>query len=418
MNKNLILIFILILGMCNFLLSTSSDQPHIPHQIILKLPPTAEQGQLRKLLRIPGIQDISYHSSSGYFVANTTPDVHIEDLVRRMQDDLRIEGASLNYMARICSTEPQDTYFSEQYSLNNTGQSFGQDDQLTGTSGSDINAPEGWDYVTGSKSTLIAIIDTGVASQHEDLVGKVSGGYDFVDDSQDSSDVHGHGTLAASLAAANTNNDKGIAGVCWDCQILSVRVMDKNGFGSYLAINSGIRYAVDQGVRVINLSLGGVNPSFILEDACEYAYKNGVVLVAATGNTGSNVLYPAAYDDYCLAVGATDYDDKLASFSNYGPQVDVVAPGVAIMGAHFDPKKPDTLNGYYYNEGTSFAAPLVSGAAGLLISLKPNLTQDDILNLIKYTADDINQTEYPGVDPYMGYGRINLKILLGPFILE
>jgi thermitase len=199
---------------------------------------------------------------------------------------------------------------------------------------------------------------------------------------------------------------------------MPIKVTDGDGYGSYLAISYGMRYAVDNGARVINLSLGGRNSSFILEDACAYCYDNGAVMAASAGNTNTAVGYPAAYDEYCLAVAATDANDERTNWSNYGPQIDVAAPGYFVWGAYYSPDEPDNLNSYTWNSGTSFATPHVSGAAALVMSHKPHLTNTQIMALIKYTADDVNASQHPGIDDYLGYGRINIKTLLGPYELD
>jgi len=169
---------------------------------------------------------------------------------------------------------------------------------------------------------------------------------------------------------------------------------------------------------VLPLNRGPISDSFILKDACRYAYERGCILVAATGNTTSDVLFPARYNDYCIAVGASDANDNIALFSNFGPSVDVVAPGVDIFGALYSPATPGDLKLYGWGSGTSYAAPQVAGAVALLVAYKPFLTNSQIMILLKYTADDVNFSSYPGIDDYMGFGRINLETLLGPYLLD
>lgn len=286
---------------------------------------------------------------------------------------------------------------------------------MQGISGSDIDAPQGWEWTTGGEGVVVAVIDTGVAGDHEDLVGKVIPGYNFVADNDNAYDDNGHGTFVSSIVAANTNNGLGIAGVSWNSKIMPIKAMNSAGKGSYLAIAAGIRFAADHGAHIINLSIGGANPSFILEDASQYAFEKGCVIVASGGNHFGAVLYPAAYDDYCLAVAATDYRDERVQFSNFGPQIDVAAPGLDIIGAEFSPRRPDQLDQYSWDSGTSYATPIVAGAAALLMHYKPFLSNEGIMKMIKFTADDINSAEYPGVDDYLGYGRLNLGRLLGPY---
>jgi subtilisin family serine protease len=364
------------------------------------------------------IKRVQAHRIQDYYIAETIEGCDIENLCHQLRREPFILDASPDYYAVITSTFPDDIYFQYQYALYNTGQVYLPEIGLTGTAGSDIKATDGWDWARGSDSVIIAVIDSGVALDHEDLHSKIVPGYDFVNDDSDPYDDNGHGTFAASIAAAETNNGVGIAGVSWYARIMPIKVMDDQGYGSYLAIGIGMRYAVDNGARVLNLSIGGQFPSFILEDACAYCYNNGAVIAAATGNSGSAVLYPAAYDDYCLAVAATDANDERPAWSNYGPQVDVAAPGNFVWGAVYDPYDPDNLNSYHWKSGTSYATPYIAGAAALVMAYKPYLTNNQIMALIKYTADDVNASTHPGVDNFLGYGRINLQTLLGPYEIE
>jgi thermitase len=410
-------------------LDLAAGNLYVPNRVVIKISTetTAIAGKAHRPEHLPSSRLMAKYPSrltqirslplTGYYMAETVEGCDIEALCRQLRREPYVADASPDYYAVLTSTIPDDYYFQYQYSLNNTGQVYLPETGLTGTSGSDIKAVDGWDWTRGSDQVIIAIIDSGVATDHEDLRHKVVAGYDFVNDDGDAYDDHGHGTFAASIAAAETNNGVGIAGVSWQARIMPVKVMASTGFGSYLAIGTGMRYAVDHGARVLNLSVGGQIPSFILEDACEYAYNSGAVIVAAVGNTGSPVLYPAAYDDYCLAVAATDANDERPIWSNWGPQVDVAAPGSFVWGAAWSPEEPDNLNSYHWKSGTSFAAPYVAGAAALLIAYKPTLTNQQVMALIKYTADDVNASTYPGVDDYLGYGRINLKTLLGPYEL-
>jgi len=350
--------------------------------------------------------------------------VSCESLINILKKDSNIEDVSLNYIASINEDvllkqrQPNDPAFYFQYGLQNIGELFHPKNKDKAKSGSDIGALFGWYWSIGSPDVVIAVCDTGVAADHEDLKNKIIEGYNFISDSNDTYDNHGHGTFVASIAAAETNNGIGMSGVSWNSMIMPIKVMNNEGKGSYLQIAAGIRYAADNGAKIINLSVGGENPSFIIEDACKYAFEKGCVIVAASGNTASAVLYPAAYDKYCIAVGASDYNDEIACFSNFGKSIDVVAPGVAVFGAVYNPDTPEKLSNYGWDSGTSFATPFVSGAVALLLSYKPFLSTDMAIKLLKMTADDVNSNTYPGVDIYMGYGRINLKTLLSPYILE
>jgi subtilisin family serine protease len=193
--------------------------------------------------------------------------------------------------------------------------------------------------------------------------------------------------------------------------------MDAEGYGYYDELIEGIIWAADNGAKVINISGGGDSDDPSLEAACQYAFKKNVVVVAAAGNDGPAVEYPAAYDDYVIAVAATDYNDEHASFSNPGPQVDVAAPGVWILGPvpqwYFGPGELP----YVFGSGTSAAVPHVAGLAALLMSRKSWLTPAQVMNIIRYTADDVNKAQLAGKDDQVGYGRINMERALVPYKL-
>ncbi len=344
-------------------------------------------------------------------------DSTVEEMTFLMGQNPDVEYVGPNYIARIAMT-PNDTFFNFQYALHNTSQAIGPPGSPQGTLRADIKAPAAWEETQGDESLLIAILDTGVDVDHPDLVNKINAnGYDFVNDDPDPIDDHGHGTFVAGIAAAETNNNEGIAGVAWNCQILPFKVLDEAGEGFYSWIIDGIITATDRGASVINFSLGGTEPDPSLQEAVQYAYENGVIVVAAAGNEAGPVIYPAAYDE-CLAVAATDYNDARVPWSNFGPEVDVAAPGERIIslvptwyfGAGSIP--------YGYGGGTSFSCPYVAGMAALIMSLKPWLTIDQVIGIIQYSCDDINESEYPGRDDYIGYGRINMEKGLVPIAVS
>jgi thermitase len=264
---------------------------------------------------------------------------------------------------------------------------------------STIQAAEAWEITTGAP-VLIAVLDTGVDAGHPDLTGKVLPGMNVFTRSADANDDNGHGTAVAGLIAATADNGIGIAGLCWGCQILPVKVLSARGSGSDAGVAFGMRWAVDQGARVINMSLGGGEDSHTLREAVQYALDRGVVIVAASGNErqeGNLPNYPAAYPEV-LAVGATGPDDVLTGFSNTGDYLDLTAPGVGLW---------TTLPGGRYGtpNGTSFASPHIAGAAGLVLSLRSDLGWYDVGCILRTTSDDRGA---PGPDPEYGWGRLNL----------
>jgi thermitase len=271
-----------------------------------------------------------------------------------------------------------------------------------------IRAPQGWAYTTGSSAVTIAIVDSGVDMTHPDLFGKIVAGYDFVNDDNDPSDDYGHGTHVAGLAAAFGNNGIGIAGTSWGARIMPVKVLNSSGLGTYLNAATGIVWAADQGARVINLSFGGSAPSLLLEDAVNYAAARGILLVGAAGNNGSpSVLYPAAYPAV-IAVSATNSANQRAVFSNYGPQIELAAPGAGIYSLHLG-------GGYLIRNGTSMAAPQVSGLAAILLGLPGNASASAVRGQMQASALDLGPA---GWDSEYGFGLIQMDaamlLVLGP----
>ncbi|WP_216829503.1 S8 family peptidase [Alkalihalobacterium elongatum] len=263
---------------------------------------------------------------------------------------------------------------------------------------SQIAAQEGWEVTDGSEETTIAVLDTGVDPEHQDLKGKVLEGFNAFDGTSNSNDLHGHGTHVAGIAAAITNNVTGIAGVAWQNNILPVKVLNENGEGSSFEVARGIRWAVDNGAEVINMSLGDYHNSYILHDAIRYAHQNDVVLIAASGNDNTNEpMYPADYKEV-LTVAATDDKRERAFFSNFGHHVDVAAPG-----EHIPSLFPN--NNYVIMSGTSMAAPHVAGLAGLIRSINPELSNEEVYELMTATAIDLGEK---GRDPFYGAGEINV----------
>ncbi len=287
-----------------------------------------------------------------------------------------------DHVVRISAT-PNDPHYGEQWHLPS------------------VSAPQAWDITTGSSGVTIAVVDTGVDYTHPDLKGKCLPGYNFVDRSSDPMDDHGHGTHVAGIAAAVGNNSTGVAGVDWKARILPVKVLDAQGSGYDSDVAAGIRYAADHGAKVINLSLGSPDYSYTLEEAVNYAYNQGAVVVAASGNSGSSVNYPAACDR-AIAVGALDSGDKLAYFSCQGPEIDLVAPGVSILS---------TLPGSYGKmSGTSMASPVVAGCASLVLAANPGYSPAQVKKALEAGATDLGPT---GFDNGYGNGKVNAYAALG-----
>ena len=257
-----------------------------------------------------------------------------------------------------------------------------------------INGPEAWFTSTGSPSIIVAVLDTGVDGTHPDLAANMVPGWNIYNNNADTSDVRGHGTMVAGTAAASSNNSIGVASVAWGCKIMPVRISDSNGYATVSDIANGLTWAANHGARVANISFNANGYSTVSSAANYFQSKGGVVAVAA-GNEGLSV--QTVDDRYMLTVGATDSLDSLFPWSNRGNNLDVVAPGhVATTGRG---------GSYAAGDGTSFAAPIVAGAAALVLSTNPGLTPNQVQNIIKQSADDLGAA---GWDSTFGYGRINL----------
>lgn len=265
-----------------------------------------------------------------------------------------------------------------------------------------VEAPHAWDLSIGSTDAIVAILDSGINRAHPEFADRVLGGYDFINDDDNPDDDHGHGTHVAGIVAAALNNEQGSAGICPQCTILPVKVLDSGNKGTWGSVAAGIYYAVDQGARVINLSLGATVSSRTLEDAIAYAEAHDVLVVASAGNAASTTPYYPAAIPYVIAVGATNDSDVQWVLSNMGEHLDLTAPGYRIFSTYNDLQQN---GGYAFMSGTSMSAPFVTGLVGLLAGFAPSLTGAEIYDIMTTAANDLGK---PGKDPIYGYGRVNV----------
>ena len=258
-----------------------------------------------------------------------------------------------------------------------------------------IAAPQAWDVTQGAAGIVIAILDSGVDPTHPDLAAKLVAGTNTYDGNTDTRDVYGHGTKVAGAAAATGNNGTGVAGVAMANKIMPIRVTDTAGYAYSSTLANGLTWAADHGAKVMNMSFGGVAGNSTIKSAAQYAQSKGALVVAAAGNCGC--LDSTAENPYMISVSATDGNDNLASWSSYGPYVDLAAPGVSIL---------TTSNGGGYGSvsGTSFASPITAGVIGLMMAAKPGLKPSDYETLLKQNADDKGAAGY---ESYYGWGRVN-----------
>lgn len=318
----------------------------------------------------------------------------IDPLRRRLARAAGVAYAEPDYVQSASATRtPDDPRWPQQWALQDS------------SSGHDVHAPEAWSVRTSC--ARVAILDTGIDTDHPDLAGNLykSGdkpnngkdddrngwvddtyGLDVVKGKGSGEDDDGHGTHVAGIVAARTDNAVGVAGTCWSSQLLSVKFMNQRGKGSTSDAITGIEYAVKAGVKIVNCSFGSSTNSSSLKDAVNYAQQHDVLLVVAAGNDGVNIdktpSYPASYpNSNILTVAATDDEDQLASFSNYGSTgVDVAAPGDEILSTYLG-------GGYKTLSGTSMAAPYASGVAALLRKQEPDATAADLRYAIRSQVD-------------------------------
>jgi thermitase len=274
-----------------------------------------------------------------------------------------------------------------------------------------IQATWAWNFTLGSRSVIVAVVDTGVQYDHPDLSSNMwknsdgSFGWNFVSGNNNPRDDNGHGTHVAGIVAATINNGIGVAGIS-QSRIMAVKVLKYDGTGYWSNVASGIQWATDHGAKIVNLSLGGdcydnsKPPKYIcatLETAVTYAYGSGVLIVAAAGNQyGGAIQYPALYDQV-IAVTAIDQNNQIAPFSSIGSKAELTAPGVNIYSTYY-------YSQYAYMDGTSMATPFVSGVAALIWSVDSTISRDAVRSILDSTADDLGS---PGRDNLYGYGRVN-----------
>jgi subtilisin family serine protease len=332
-------------------------------------------------------------------------------IVRFAELDGRIEAAVLpNAIEQHEPFQPDDPVYPQQWALEQIGM------------------PTAWTITQGDPSLVVAVLDSGVEIDHEDLGDHIYAinpveaagqpgvdddnngyiddlhGWDWVEDDNDPNDQFGHGTHVIGTMAATIDNGVGIAGMGSNLHILPLRVLDARGSGSISDLVSGMDYARRRGAHILNLSLVLRLDSSAIHQALQQLYNDGILMVAATGNYGSQVYWPAAYPE-TIAVAAVDQNNLHAGFSNAGPETDIAAPGDNVLSTYLD-------NSYFSSRGTSMAVPHVSALAALIWSLRPDWDRDAVVETILSTAVDVNVDAYPGPDPYLGSGRIDAAAAL------
>ncbi|OPY57924.1 MAG: Thermophilic serine proteinase precursor [Pelotomaculum sp. PtaU1.Bin035] len=316
-------------------------------------------------------------------IVSLDKDIKPEDAISELRKDEHVLYVEENIKLNLHAV-PNDPMYSAQWGLKK------------------IMAEEGWALASSAKKTVVvAVIDSGVDMNHPDLKNRIaSGGYNFILNNSYINDINGHGTEVSGVIAAETNNNAGIAGVAGnlDIKILPLITADFRGNSFLTDLLEAIDYAIEENVDVINISMGGTEPSNIEKAAIQEAIKNGIVVVASAGNSGKSTYeYPASYDNV-ISVGSISESNIRSDFSNYNDKLDLVAPGESIYTCE---------KGGNYDEcaGTSFSAPMVSGVAAILKAIDNTLSPSQIENIIETSAIDQGSA---GKDNDYGYGVLNL----------
>ena len=357
--------------------TATESEPGSTRRILVRISSNARlENVMARMEAFGRVTENSQLAKLGVFIMDV-PDVNFDEKLVELRNISGVGYVEPDHPVQAVDTIPNDPSYPIQYGL------------------MAIRAPQGWDLSTGSPAVTIAILDSGVDLGHLELAGKIVQGYDFVNNDNVPQDDYGHGTHVAGIAAAWSNNGLGVAGVSWGARILPLKVLNSTGGGNFSGVAAALIWATDHGAQVANMSLGGTAYSQVMQDAVSYAAANGVLMVGASGNAGTNfVLYPAHFAEV-MAVAATAMGNQYASFSNYGAEIDVAAPGDSILSLW--------PGGYSTQSGTSMAAPFVSGLAAVLFGYGNNAAS--IRNQIETSALDISP---PGQDIYTGSGLIQM----------
>ena len=384
----------------------------VPGEIVVKFKNGLSEDCINQINR-RHIASVLYTSPFAGFKRIKVPAAKtVKQMVELYKGEPDVEYAELNYYA-YAFFAPNDPHYTYQWHLYETY--------------AGINIEQAWDITIGDPNVIIAVLDTGVAyetyknfEQAPDLANtRFVAGYNFakVNGDDHANDDDGHGTHVTGTIAQSTNNNLGTAGIAFNCSIMPVKVLNRRGEAPYTTIADGVYFAADNGADIINMSLGGVSDSTTLRNAVAYAYDQGVTIICAAGNYyehGNPPAYPAAYDDYCIAVGATRFDQTRAYYSNTGSYLDLVAPGGDLSVDQNGDSNPDGVYqqtfgsnpkdwGYWFYTGTSMAAPHVSGIAALLISIGVT-GPDAIREALQNSARDLGTLEW---DEEYGWGLVD-----------
>ncbi len=378
----------------------------VPNQLIVKFNPAAAPNEVAQAKAQNGAREIR-GLFNGYKLLRLPAGNNPLAAAKRFKKNPVVQAAYPDYLAYALASA-SDPLYGYQWHFDN------------------INLESAWDVTTGSSSVIVAVLDTGLSTAGEDTPENENlvPGYDFAYGDSDTHDGNRHGTHVSGTIAQATNNGLGVAGMAPGVSLMPVKVLDDNGSGATSIIAAGIVFAADNGARVINMSLGypaGYTPPDaeynLLLDAIIHAINKGVIIIAASGNDSARdaIGYPAAYPEV-VAVGATDFGNRVTRYSNKGPGLDICAPGGdtsrdknrdgypdGVLQETFD---SDGNFGYFFFQGTSMATPHVAAAAGLVLSANECLSPAQVRQILTSTATDLGDAGY---DTSYGYGLLNVS---------
>jgi len=430
------------------LFSSNGETVAIIPEIVVRVTPDTEIEQVDAICETAGctINKRMEFTEQEYLLEVFGPDAEaVFAAVEQLGKAPEVEWACPNtaFRPKLCGQViPNDEYFPMQWHLYNTGQSGG-------TPGADIRGPEAWEIATGDPNIIVAVIDSGVDSNHPDLFDNLVPGYDFYenDDKPDPAldhPINSHGTALAGLIAAQSNNGIGVAGVTWKCKIMPIRIFrvwadGKQDFLTQAEIATALRWGANNGADILSNSwLLSKNPTPICHSAILDVTKAGsigrdgkgcVVLFAAGNDSGAIVWYPPKYPEV-ITVGATDHNDVRCYYSSYGPELDIVAPSsrgrtdqdwvdnqgmgwiwttdiVGVPGRSSTHNSDPSILDYIGSaSGTSSACPIAAGVAALILSVNPDLTNLEVAKILYQSARDLGE---PGWDPYYGWGHVDAR---------
>lgn len=373
-----------------------------------------------------------------YYVVYFEDDINVNEICGDFSQSSKVDFAEPDYIGEAAGksgmeSAPNDEFFRKQWGLFNDGTvktTVGRN----GKRGADMNVLKGWETTTGSSDVIVAILDSGAKIDHPDLTDRIwvnrdetkngrdddgngfiddINGYNFSYDNPNVRDDGGHGTNISGTVGASTNNSLGFAGIDQKCRLMICKNLDDENLGEYSWWSASLYYAANNGAKVINMSEGGYDYSKTLENAINYAYEAGALIVASMMNkNNSDSYYPASFKNV-MAIGATDTDDsRCREFtwgggSNWGKHISVIAPGNRVYGLDYK----DNYNYDVYWSGTSQATAYVSGIASILIGQDNSRTNKDVKEIITKSAiDQVGdpREDTPGWDQYYGWGRVDL----------